>query len=203
MDITDILLANSPVIPPAEYPGQSLAERVDLLPDASAGEESCDDLAKFLTAKQVLDLAVDYFQTGNLAETARKHRVRYPIALRASKELIFEEELASLERQLKIQQRARLDELKGLALEQLAERLRDGDPVMTKEGMELMPVKARDLAAIAESLSTRRDKLEEETKPVAGANKSKLETLAETLRARAAANATNAKIVPLKQISEA
>ena len=63
-----------------------------------------------------------------------------------------------------------------------------------------MPVKAHDLAAIAAILSEKRDKLDADTKPLAGGPKGKLETLADQLRAKAAANASDAVAVKLKQV---
>lgn len=198
-DLSAILLAEPPVIPEAEYPGQLLSERVELLPCESE-EESVDDLAKFLTARQVQELAQDYFLTGNLAETARRHKCRYPVALRASKEALFEEELVALERAHKMGQKADLDKKLAKVLAKLDDRLEYGDEVVTKDGIVNVAVKARDLAAIAAILTERREKLDEATRPAAGAPKGKLETLADQLRAKAAASATPATIVPLKQV---
>lgn len=199
-DISAILLAESLAIPSPEYPGQPLTERVEMIPCESE-EEHVDDLAKFLTARQVQELARDYFLTGNLAESARKHKVRYPIALRASKELLFDEELVTLEREHKVRQKARLDGLLDKALTQLEDRLEHGDEAVTKDGLVHVAVKARDLASIAAILTERREKLDEATKPVVGVARGKIETLADQLRAKAAASAIDATVVPLKQVS--
>ncbi len=202
MELADILGISGEDIPKAEYAGQPLQERVPLLPTAPDSEECDGDLAIYLTAKQVQELAQDYFLSGNLAETARKHRVRYPIALRASREAIFEEELVTLERAYKIQQKADLDRKLSKVLGRLDERLEHGDEVATKYGIVHVAVKARDLAAIAAILTERREKLDEATRPAVGTPKGKLETLADQLRAKAAAGASNAVIVPLKQVSD-
>lgn len=195
MDLQDILLGEQSVIPKAEYDGQPLQERVALLPVDPSTEESSDDLATFLTAKDGLELCRRYFVSGNLAQTARELRIRYPLALRTSHESWFEEELVSLERQLKIGQKAHLDGLIGKATAELEDRLTNGDEVMTKDGIALVKVKARDLAAIAAILTERREKLDDATKPAGGAPKGKLESLADKLRA----NVSNATIVePLK-----
>jgi hypothetical protein len=104
----------------------------------------------------------------------------------------------SLEHQLKIRQKARLDELINRATAELEDRLRNGDEVMTKDGIALVKVKARDLAAIAAILTERREKLDDATKPAGGTPKGKLETLADQLRAKAQ-GASNATLVePLK-----
>jgi len=199
-DITDILLGDEPVIPKEEYAGQPLAERVALLPTESEAE-LVDDLAKFLTAAQVQALARDYFLTGNLAESARRHRVRYPVALRASKETLFDEELVTLEREHKIRQKARLDGLLDKTLTKLESRLENGDEKATKDGTVTVEVSARDLAAIAAILTGHREKLDEATKPVVGVARGKIESLADQLRAKAAASATDATVIPLKQVS--
>lgn len=202
MDIADILLANASDIPPREYPDQPLAEIVDLLP-ASEADAGCDiDLATYLGLKEGLTLCQDYFLSGNLAESARKLHVRYPVALRTSKENWFLEELASLEHQSKIRQKADLDRKLSKVLGRLDERLEYGDEVVTKDGIVHVAVKARDLAAIAAILTERREKLDEATRPAVGTPKGKLETLADQLRAKAAAGASNAVIVPLKQVSD-
>jgi hypothetical protein len=202
MELADILGVDAEPIPKEEYVGQSLHERVQLLPEAPDSEEFDGDLAIFLTAKQVQELARDYFLSGNLAETARKHKVRYPVALRASKEAIFDEELVALERAHKIGQKADLDRKLSKVLGRLDERLEHGDEVVTKDGIVRVAVKARDLAAIAAILTERREKLDEATRPAVGTPKGKLETLADQLRAKAAAGASNAVIVPLKQVSD-
>lgn len=200
MELADILQVDSePVIPVAEYDGQSLQERVPLLPDALSIEEFDDDPAKFLTAKEGLELCRDYFVSGNLADSARRLKVRYVVALRASREQWFMEELSSLEQQLKIRQKARLDKLLGKTIDELESRLVHGDEVATKDGIVNVAVKARDLAAIAAILTERRDKLDDATKPAVGAPKGKLETLADKLRAKAV-GATNATFVELKQV---
>ena len=201
MDLEDILgVISDSEIPKPEFPGQSLAERVELLPCESE-EEPADDLAKFLTARQVQELARDYFLTGNLAETARTHKVRYSVALRASKEVLFDEELVALERAHKIGQKARLDKLLGKAIEQLEERLEDGDEVVTKDGIVHVAVKARDLAAIAAILTERREKLDEATRPAVTGTRHKVESLADQLRDKAKAGASNAVVVEMKQVS--
>jgi hypothetical protein len=202
MELVDILIGQSEAgIPQAEYDGQPLQERVHLLPDAPEDGESADDLATRLTASQGLALAQDYFVSGNLAESARKLRVRYPVALRTSHEGWFQEELVALEHQLKIRQKARLDGLLDKTLSQLESRLQHGDEVMTKDGIANVSVKARDLAAIAAILTERREKLDDATKPAAGAPKGKLESLAEKMRAVAAAGASNAVVIEPKQVS--
>lgn len=201
MEWQDILIGESEAIPLRSHPEQSIGELIDLLPQGPEGEESAGDLATSLTAREGLALAQDYFLTGNLAESARKMRVRYPVALRTLHEGWFQEELATLEHQLKIGQKARLDKLLGKTIDQLEERLEHGDEVMTKEGIATIAVKARDLAAIAAILTERREKLDDATKPAGGATKGKLESLADKMRAIAAASATNAKVVPSKQIS--
>ena len=182
------------------HPGQSIGELVPLLPEGPSDEDGGGDLATYLGATEGLALCQDYFVSGNLAESARKFRVRYPVALRTSKENWFLEELASLEHQLKIRQRARLDGLLDKTLAQLENRLETGDEVATKDGLVHVAVKARDLASIAAILTDRREKLDEATKPLVGAPKGKLETLADQLRAKAAANASNAKIVEPRQV---
>ena len=200
MELADILqLDSEPVIPKAEYDGQPLQERVPLLPDALSIEEYADDPATFLTAKEGLELCRDYFLSGNLADSARRLKVRYPVALRASKEAWFSEELFSLEQQHKIGQKARLDKLLNKTISELEHRLEHGDEVSTKDGIVNVAVKARDLAAIAAILTERRDKLDDATKPAAGAPKGQLETLADKLRAKAL-GATNATVVELKQV---
>lgn len=202
MELADILQVDSAeVIPKAEYDGQPLQERVPLLPDALSIEEFESDPATFLTASEGLALCQDYFVSGNLADSARRLRVRYVVALRASKEPWFGEELFSLEQQLKIGQKARLDKLLGKAIDQLEERLEHGDEVSTKDGIVTIAVKARDLAAIAAILTERRDKLDDATKPAVGAPKGRMESLADDLRAKAR-GATNATVVPLKQVSD-
>lgn len=187
MDLQEILLGDGAAIPAEEYPGQPLGERVSLLP-CEFEEEHVDDLARFLTAQQVQELARDYFLTGNLAETARKQKVRYPIALRASKEAIFDEELVTLEIAYKVRQKADLDKKLSKVLAKLDDRLEYGDEVVTKDGIVNVAIKARDLAAIAAILTERREKLDDATKPAAGAPKGKLETLADKLRRQAIAN---------------
>lgn len=201
MELADILqLDSEPVIPKAEYDGQSLLERVPLLPDALSIEECDDDPATFLTAREGLNLCRDYFLSGNLADSARRLKVRYVVALRASKEPWFGEELFSLEQQLKIGQKARLDKLLDKTVSELEHRLEHGDEVSTKDGIVNVAVKARDLAAIAAILTERRDKLDDATKPLVGAPKGKLETLADTLRKKAV-DASNATLVEPPKVS--
>lgn len=200
MELADILqLDSEPVIPKAEYDGQPLQERVPLLPNALSIEEFDSDPAKFLTASEGLALCRDYFVSGNLADSARRLKVRYAVALRASKEPWFSEELFSLEQQLKIQQKARLDKLLGKAIDQLEKRLEDGDEVATKDGLVRVAVKARDLAAIAAILTERRDKLDDATKPAVGAPKGQMEMLADKLRAKVL-GASNATFVELPKV---
>lgn len=202
MELADILQVDSAeVIPMAEYDGQPLQERVPLLPDALSIEEFESDPATFLTASEGLALCQDYFVSGNLADSARRLKVRYVVALRASKEPWFGEELFSLEQQLKIGQKADLDRKMTKVLAKLEERLEYGDEVVTKDGIFRVAVKARDLAAIAAILTERRDKLDDATKPAVGAPKGRMESLADDLRAKAR-GATNATVVPLKQVSD-
>jgi len=203
MELADILGINEEsAIPPQVQPGQTFGERVPLLPTSVEFEESSGDLATYLTAKDGLELCRRYFVLGNLAESARQLKIRYPVALRTSREDWFMEELVSLEHQAKIRQKADLDQKLNKVLSQLDKRLEHGDEVVTKDGIVNVAVKARDLAAIAAILTERREKLDEATRPAVGTPKGKLETLADQLRAKAAANASNAVIVPLKQVSD-
>ena len=144
-------------------------------------------------------LCREYFLEGNIAQVARRLGVRYYVALRASKELWFEEELASLDRQAKIQQKARLAGMFDKALIELEDRLENGDEVVTKDGVDRVKVKARDLAAIAAMLSEKKEKLDEATKPV-GSSQGKLIDLATALREKGKAESSNAVEVTAKRI---
>lgn len=186
----DILTAGAPAIEADNSGHVDIAERIELLPNVVSIEEVENDT--FLTASEGLALCREYFLSGNLAGAARKKGVRHAVALRASKEQWWDEELSSLDRQAKIEQKSRLSRALDKTFTELENRLEYGDAVVTKDGICQVPVKARDLAAIAVILADRQDKLHQETKPLVGVPAAQRLTLMEQLREKAKAGATNA-----------
>ena len=162
-------------------------ERADLHQVASVYEGDGVGGASYMTASQGLEMVRGYFLSGNLKTEAMRMGIRYEVAKRASRELWWQEELAALEREAKLLQRAKLSGMLTKAMEELEDRLENGDQVLvkSKDGahLERVPLGGRDLAVIASTLFEKRSALEDGGAGKGPAPLGRVQSLAEKLRA--------------------
>jgi len=139
-----------------------------------------------LSGEEKLEMAREFFLSGNLSEIARKHRVYHVEMIELTRQVWFVEEVNSLSREAAAITRVKLTRLFDKSIEELEDRMTYGDTVVGMEGQTYrMPIRAKDLAAIAKIVfDTKKDLDSTISGSVLGTAESKrLRDLAAALRA--------------------
>jgi len=138
-----------------------------------------------LSDSEKIDCARQFFLTGNLSAIARDHRISYNDLLDMARAPWWAEEVRNLEREANAQLKVRLTKMLGKTIDQLEERLDHGDVVWRDKGLRVVPICARDLAAIASSVFDKKKLIEEAESGFGTSEGKRLMALAEALKFRA------------------
>lgn len=167
------LVANRPEVPRPR-------ESVNQVPVAQLEGRSADQLSDL----ERLNCARQFFLTGNLSAIARESRISYNDLLDMARAPWWQEEIKNLEREANAQLKVRLTKILGKTIDELEDRLAQGDLVWRDHGLRVVPVCARDLAAIASSVFDKKKAIEESESGFGTSEGKRLMALAEALRAR-------------------
>lgn len=137
-----------------------------------------------LSAEECRQCMFDFFQSGNLSEIARKRNVHYVELLELARQPWWVEEIRNLEREANAQLKVRLTKMFGKTMDALEDRLDNGDQKWYDQGLQTIPVSARDLAAISSVLYDKKRQIEEAETGGQSSEASRLLKLAEALRFR-------------------
>ncbi len=138
-----------------------------------------------LSGEEKLEMAREFFLSGNLSEIARNHRVYHVEMIELTRQVWFVEEVNSLSREAAAITRVKLTRLFDRSIEELEDRMTYGDTVVGEGGTYRIPIRAKDLAAIAKIVfDTKKDLDATASGSVLGTAESKrLRDLAAALRA--------------------
>lgn len=126
----------------------------------------------------------EFFLTGNFSEIARSRGIDYTSLLDLARQPWFGAEIANLEREATAQLKVRLTKMLGKTLDQLENRLAHGDQIWADHGLRLVPVRARDLAAISSAIFAKKQAIEQSENGFGSNEAKRLLGIAEGLRMR-------------------
>lgn len=132
-----------------------------------------------------LDCCREFFKCGNMSEVSRNHNIRPSHLKDLSRTAWWRTEIQNLDREVAIQMKVRLTALMGKTLDELEERLENGDEKLDKDGcVHNLKVPARDLASIANMLFDKKAMLEDRATGVMTNETKRLLDLAMALKAK-------------------
>lgn len=138
-----------------------------------------------LTDDERLQCAREFFLTGSLSEIARVRGIAYGDLLDMSQSPWWQNELQNLEREANAHLKIRLTKLMGSTLDQLEDRLENGDAKADKEGeVYRIPIAARDLATISNMIMDKKAQIEDRSSGFGSSETRRLLNLAAALTAR-------------------
>jgi hypothetical protein len=150
-----------------------------------------------------LEAVREYVRIGTLSGVSRKLGIPLRNLNQWSRTAWWQDEVVLLRREQAAQLDALLTNLHGRTVEELIDRVENGDLVRTKTGKTVRaPLKARDVAAIAHIVFTERQLLRNEPTAIQG-DTSKVQTLAEKLRLLGKTLAQDAEVIDAQETSPA
>ncbi len=137
-----------------------------------------------VSADEKLEMAREFFLSGNISEVARNHRVYQIELMDLTRQVWFMEEVRNLDREATTVTRAKLTRLFDTTIDELEDRLKHGDTVIGMEGQSFkVPLKAKDLASIAKVVFDTKKELDGSYSGLGSSESKRLRDLAAALRA--------------------
>jgi hypothetical protein len=137
-----------------------------------------------MSEDELLTCARDYYVTGNLSEIARNRKVCYKDLCELIRTPWFQEELKIMERETKALLKVKLTNMLGKSLEELENRLDNGDMVWKDKELRNVPIPAKDLALIATAIFAKKKEIEESETGIVSNEAKRLLNLAIALKAK-------------------
>lgn len=109
--------------------------------------------------KDKIALVQQWLKTGNLAGSCKKVKVPYNTALEWKRSEWWKELAEKYREEMDVRLSSQIDDIVDMTMEQLVERIRDGEYILDSKSGEVIriPAKSRDLATITKLLTDRQD----------------------------------------------
>ncbi len=135
-----------------------------------------------LTDEEQVKCAHDYYMLGSLDEVASKNNVNKKDLVEAAKQNWWKTEVNHLHREAAIRTKMQLTNILNLTLDQLEDRVRNGDVRIDMNGEEVRyPVSAQNLATITNVIFDKKIKLEDRSNGIIEGENKRLVDLANSL----------------------
>lgn len=135
-----------------------------------------------LSELEQMQCAHDYFMCGSLKDVAFKHNVIHKEMFDAASQQWWQMEVGHLHRESSLRMKSKLTTIMNLTLDQLEDRLKNGDVLFDKNGESYRcPTSAQSLATIANVIFDKKIKLEDRSSGIIEGENKRLIDLANSL----------------------
>ncbi len=138
-----------------------------------------------INKEELMACCFEYFTTGDIREIAKKRRIDLESLSRMQRESWWQSELRAIAQQAAVQLKVKLTRIIGLSLDQLEDRITNGDYKMDADGNQhRVPVQAQVLASITNVIFEKKKQMDLEANGVVTGETARLLNLAAALKAK-------------------